>query len=118
MEDNASPLETLFEKAKEYSTTTIELLKLNAIDKSADVVSSLVEQLAVFMVVVLFVIIMNIGLSLWIGDLLGKSYYGFFVMGGFYLLIAGLLHAFRDQWIKTPVSNSIIHKMLEKKAAA
>ena len=117
MENNTTPVETLFEKAKEFSKTTIELLKLDAIDKSAEVVSSIAERLAIIVVVVLFTIIINIGIALWISDLLGKSYYGFFVVGGFYALLGILLHAFRDQLIKTPVSNSIIHKMLEHKAA-
>ena len=106
----------LFEKAKDYSETTIELFKLNAIDKSAELGSSLVARLAIFMVVALFFLIINMGIALWIGELLGKTYYGFFVIGGFYVLVAILLHTFRHQWIKTPVSNSIINQMLKQKA--
>ena len=29
--------------------------------------------------------LVNVGLSLWIGELLGKAYYGFFAVAGFYL---------------------------------
>jgi hypothetical protein len=115
--NNASPIETLFAKAEDYGKTTIELFKLNAIDKSADVVSSLVSRLAILMVVALFILIISIGMALWIGELLGKSYYGFFVIGGFYALIAILLYTFRHQWLKYPVNNSIIAQMLKQKAA-
>jgi phosphoglycerol transferase MdoB-like AlkP superfamily enzyme len=117
MTDNATPIATLFERAEDYSKTTIELFKLEAIDKSSDVVSSLVTRLAVFMAVVLFILIISIGIALWIGKLLGESYYGFFIIGCFYALIAILLSTFRHQWIKYPVSNSIIKQMLKGKMA-
>lgn len=117
MNDRATPIEMLFEKAKDYSETTIELFKLKAIDKSAELGSSLAARLAIFMVVALFFLFINIGVAFWIGDLLGKTYYGFFIIGGFYIFIAILLHIFRRQWIKTPVSNSIINQMLKQKAA-
>jgi len=108
-------LETLFAKAEDYGKTTIELFKLNAIDKSADVVSSLVSRLAILMVVALFVLIISIGIALWVGELCGKSYYGFFIIGGLYALTAILLYAFRHPWLKYPVNNSIIAQMLKEK---
>jgi phosphoglycerol transferase MdoB-like AlkP superfamily enzyme len=115
MNNNATSIETLLERAEDYSKTTIELFKLSSIDKSAEFVSSLAARLTIFMVVALFILIINIGISMWIGELLGKIYYGFFAVGGFYVLISILLYTFRDQWIKTPVSNSIINQMLKQK---
>lgn len=115
MADNATPVATLLEKAEDYSKTTIELFKLNAIDKLADVVSSFFSRLTIFMTVALSLLIVNIGLALWIGKLLGDSFYGFFVIGSFYAIIAVPLYIFRQQWIKYPVSNSIIKEMLKQK---
>lgn len=115
MTDNTTPIATLFERAEDYGKTTLKLLKLNTIDKSADVVSSLVSRLVVIMTVVLSILIINIGIALWIGKLLGEAFYGFFVIGGLYAIFAILLQVFRDQWIKYPVSNSIIKQMLKPK---
>jgi uncharacterized membrane protein len=115
MSDNTTPIETLFERAEDYSKTSIKLLKLHAVDKSADVVSSLVARLAVLMTVVLSVIIINIGISMWIGKLLGETYYGFLIIGGFYICLAILLQVFRNQWIKFPVSDSIIKQLMKEK---
>ncbi len=115
MENNATSLETLFEKAENYGKTSVELLKLQAVDKSADIVSSLATQLAIFSVVVLFVFTINVGIALWIGEALGKSYYGFFVVSGFYLVVYALLYIFKDQWIKIPVTNAVIEQMINKK---
>jgi hypothetical protein len=116
MTDNTTPIATLFERAEDYGKTTLNLLKLNTIDKSADIASSLIARLAVIMIVVFSVLIVSIGLSLWIGKLLGETFYGFFVVGGFYALIAILLQVFRNQWLKYPVSNSIIKQMLKPKS--
>ena len=115
MTDNATPLASLIDRAENYVKTTLELFKLSAIDKSADVVSSLVSRLAVFMAVALSLLIINIGFALLLGKLLGDSFYGFFVIGGFYALLAFLLHIYRHQWLKYPVSNTIIKQLLKQK---
>lgn len=116
MSDIETPIEMLFGKAEDYGKTTLKLLKLNAVDKSSDVISSLTSILVVAVVFILFVLTVSIGGALWIGEQLGKSYYGFFTIAGFYILVAILLYSFRRQWIKIPFSNYIISKMLKTKS--
>ena len=115
MDNSATTIEMLFEKAEDYTRTTVELAKLNAIDKSADVLSSLLSRLTVIIVVAMFSLLINIGLSIWIGELLGKTYYGYFAIAGAYIILAIIINSFKDAWIKLPVSNFIITKMLKKK---
>ncbi|MBG6111595.1 hypothetical protein H4V97_000630 [Flavobacterium sp. CG_23.5] len=115
MDNRATTIEMLFEKAEVYTRTTVELAKMNAIDKSADVLSSLLSRLTVIIVVAMFALLLNIGLSLWIGELLGKTYYGYFAVAGAYFILAIVINSFKDEWIKLPVSNFIIIKMLKKK---
>jgi hypothetical protein len=115
MDNFTASIETLFERAEDYTRTSAELVKLNAIDKSADVLSSLLSRIIVAIVAVMFVLLISIGLSLWIGEMIGKPYLGFFIVSGFYLVISILLYTFKDQWIKIPVSNFIITKLLKKK---
>lgn len=116
MNDDTTPIATLFERAENYTKTTIELLKLNAVDKSAEIVSSLFSLLVVIMTVVLSIIIISIGAAVWLGKLLENTAYGFFIIGALYLLIAILFRVFREQWLKYPVSNSIIKQMMKQKA--
>ena len=113
MEDQESLIESLIEKGEQYGKTTLELLKLKTLDKSADVVSTLVSWSIVIVFAVLFFLILNIGIALWIGELLGKSYYGFFVVAGFYALLAIVFGIFRKQLVKNPVNNSIVTQVLE-----
>jgi phosphoglycerol transferase MdoB-like AlkP superfamily enzyme len=115
MENNATTIETLFMKAENYGKTSIELLKLQAVDKSADVIAALATQLVIFTVVVLFILTTNVGIALWIGEALGKLYYGFFIVAGFYVLLFLLLYVFKQQLIRIPITNSIIGQILNKK---
>lgn len=112
MENNHSTIESLVEKAEAFGKTSFELYKLKALDKSSDVVSSLVVKIAVIVVSFLFITVLNIGISLWLGERFGKIYYGFFVVAGFYAVAGLIVFFFRNRWIKKPVSNSIIHDML------
>lgn len=111
MEQKATLIESLFEKAEAYVKTNLDLFKLKAINKSADVASSIISKLVLFIAVLLIIISLNIGFALWIGELVGKSYYGFFIVAAFYVVVALVLH-FIPGLIKAPVNDSIILKML------
>lgn len=114
MENTITTIEKLIEKAEVYSKTTLELCKLNAIYKAATIFSKLAIRLVLIVVVVLFSLMVNIGLALFLGEYFGKTYYGFFIIALFYLLLGILIYLFRNQWIKEPVSNFIISQSLRK----
>jgi hypothetical protein len=109
--ENTKTIEKLIEKAEIYSKTTLELCKYEAVYKSADIFSNLAVKVAMTVVVVMFLLLVNVGLALWIGKELGEIYYGFFVVAFGYLCLGFLLYIFRYEWVRNPVSNFIINKM-------
>ena len=113
MEDNTKFLESLLEKATEYGKTSFELVKLKAIDKTTDIVSSLIPHSVVFVLIASFLIFLNLGLALWLGEVLGKIFYGFFVVAGFYVIIAIIIHFFMHKRIKRLVGNYFIRRVLK-----
>lgn len=113
MEKSNTPVEKLIEKVENYSKTSIELCKYNAVYKSAEIFSTLITKLVIIIALAVFCMLTNIGLSIWIGNLIGQIYFGFFILAFIYLLIAILLYYFRYDWIKKPVSNFIINKLLK-----
>ncbi|MEP7266372.1 MAG: hypothetical protein ABI844_02010 [Saprospiraceae bacterium] len=115
MEEKATLIESLFEKAEIYAKINFEIFRLKAIDKSADVISSIVAKIAIIILVLLIVLLLNIALSLWIGELVGKSYYGFLIVAGFYILVALILHYKRGILLKAPINDSIILHMINEK---
>lgn len=115
MDNNPTTIEMLLEKAENYTKTSIELAKLNLIDKSADVLSSLASIIVISIVAGMFLILASIGLALWLGEFLGSGYYGFFAVAGFYLVVALIVGLFKKSLIKTPISNSFITSILKQK---
>ena len=112
MESN-SQVESLLERIKDYVETRIELLKLKAIDKSSGVISSIISLLVLVVFSVFFLILFSIGLALWVGDLLGKSYYGFFIVAFIYIIIGLVIFLQRKKWLKPPVENMMIKSFLD-----
>ena len=106
-------IESLFEKTGDYLETRIDLYKLKAVDTSSDMISSLVSKALVLFVFAIFVIIVNIGIALLLGEVLGKSYYGFFIVAGFYLITGLIFNAMRRKWFKEPIADSLIKKLLK-----
>ncbi|MFD0991499.1 hypothetical protein ACFQ1R_15475 [Mariniflexile jejuense] len=115
VENMATSVDKLYEKAKKYTETSTELLALKAVDKSADVLSSLTAIILIVIVVAMFTLFINIGLGLFIGKLLNQYYLGFFIVSAFYLVLALLLYVYRVELIKSPVTNLIIVKLLKSK---
>jgi len=111
MENNTTSIEKLIEKAEIYSKTSLELCKYEAVYKSADIFSNLAVKLAITCVVIMFMLFVNIGFAICIGNYLNNNYFGFFILGAFYLFLGILLFIFQEEWIKSPVSNFIINKM-------
>jgi fatty acid desaturase len=113
MEDNTKLLESLLERASEYGKASFELIKLKTLDKTTDVVSSLVPQSVVIALIASFMLFLNLGLALWLGDILGKPFWGFFVVAAFYILAGIVVHFFMHNWIKKLVGNYIIKRVLK-----
>ena len=112
MQTQPGPIDLLVEKAEQYGKTSIELYRLKAIAQSADILSSLVAKLAMYVFFTLFFLILNIGVALWIGTMLHAAYLGFFIVAGFYLLGGILLYIFRGKWIKDPIHSAIVTQAL------
>ena len=105
-------LEPLFERVESYAKTNFELYKLKLINKSVTIISTLLSRGIVIMILSMFVISLNIGIALWLGDLLGKSYYGFFCVAGFYGIIGAIAYFFMHKYIKKRIGSSIISQLL------
>jgi hypothetical protein len=113
MESNAKLIESLLERVADYGKTSYELVKLKALDKSSDVVSSFIPKAVVLVFMASFLLFFNLGLAFWLGEILGNIYFGFFVVAAFYGIAALVIHFFMHKWLKKVVGNSIIKQVLQ-----
>ena len=112
MEDMTTPVEDLLERAQVYTKTSLQLFKLKATDKLAEIISNLASGFVIVVILALFFVNLNIAIALLLGDLFGKAWLGFISVSGLYTCIGLIVYLLRNQWIKKPVSNSIIEELL------
>jgi len=111
MEHKATIIESIIENTESYTKNQLELIELRTIKKIARTASSVASGIGAIIFIMFFMTVLNIGLSIMIGDYLGKLYYGFFIIAGFYLLLTIIVIAFRRSLIGTPVGNLIIRRL-------
>jgi len=113
MEENTNLIESLLERAADYGKTSYELVKLNVIDKASNSISSFFPNTVVFLVLGTVLLFFNLGMALWIGKILGEVFLGFFMVAGFYILIAIILYFFLRKWLKRVLYDYIIKQLLK-----
>lgn len=114
MENIAENIELLYQKVEKYSKTSFELLQLSTINKTSDILSSLAVVIALLILLAMFTLFMNIGISLYLGDLMHNYVLGFMIVAICYFIIGIILFFFRKSLIKTPIENLIISKFLKE----
>jgi hypothetical protein len=113
MESNTEMIESLFEKTVDYGKTSFQLMKLKTLSKTSDITSTYLARLVVLIFAFSFMLFMSFGLAIWIGEILGKSFYGFFVVGVFFGLIGILIYFFLHKWLKKILDDYIIEQVLK-----
>jgi predicted membrane-bound dolichyl-phosphate-mannose-protein mannosyltransferase len=113
MEDIKDSLNSLWDSAEEYGKTTIEIIKLKALDKGAEVMSSVISRAIAVFILFMFFLIATLGLAFWLGEITGKYSYGFFIVAAFYGITGIILFFFLHKRIKMRISNSIIKQFFK-----
>jgi hypothetical protein len=113
MQDQLNSVESLWEKVQDYLETRIELVRMKTAGKAAEMGAALASRMIIGVAILLMIVVLNTGIAIWLGEIMGKMYYGFFIVAGFYLLIIMLLIVFRSDIIKKPVKNIMIKKIFQ-----
>jgi hypothetical protein len=102
MEQTDGIVKVLLTQVGEYGKTSFELTKLKAVQKLIPAATAITGNLFVLLTLFLFIVLLNIGVSMWLGELLGKPYMGFIYVAGFYLLIGIILCFTAKKYSATP----------------
>ncbi|HEY5465334.1 MAG TPA: hypothetical protein VIJ95_18920 [Hanamia sp.] len=113
MESKTTDVEELFNKLKEYIETTADLFKLKGIKKASGFFSTFAVTVIFSALLFLIIMLASIGFALLIGTWLGKTYYGFFVMAGVFIIIGLVLYSRRNKSVKTTVSDRLIKELFD-----
>jgi hypothetical protein len=113
MEDKTNLLGSLLDIATDYGESSIKLVKLKVLDKTTDIVSSLIPLSLVILFFLTFLLFLNLGIAYWLGEILGKTFYGFLMVAGFYILAAIFIRLVLYKWIKRLVGDYLVKRLLK-----
>ena len=113
MESFVANKDLLLQKLENYIKTSINLLKMNTVQKVADVIATLSCGFVLALIASMFALFLNIGLSLYIGKLLNEYYLGFLLVSLVYLTLGIVVYLCRNKLFTQPIGNMIITKILE-----
>lgn len=113
MEENANIIESLIERTTEYGKSSFELIKLKTLDKTSEVVSSFVPNSISAVLFISFMLFISAGLALWLGEILGKTYYGLFAVATLYGIAGIFFHFVLHKWVKRIACNKFIKQVLK-----
>jgi len=105
--------ETIADQLENFLETNREILALKLTDKIAKIVSSLVSRLAIALLALMVFFLLTMGLSLWVGNLVGKDFAGYLIVGGVIAIVTIFVYRKRDTMIKKPIMDTIISQILK-----
>lgn len=107
-------IEDLTKSLKVYVQTNIELIKLEATERTSVFGSSLISILIVGFSMFLFVLFISISAGFYLANYFNNNYTGFILVTGFYLLLTIILIIVRKKFIERPIRNKIVKRILKK----
>lgn len=111
MSNNTISIGPLLKSIETYSDTTIKLYKLYIVDFIANIFAELYSKLIVMVLFLSCILFFSIGIALWIGTILGKTYLGFLFVSGIYFFVALIAIRFKRYFILDPMYNYTARKL-------
>lgn len=112
--DSDITIEKLIEKIELYGRKSFELSKLKIIRDTIVFFTGFMASCGTILMILLFFLMLSISVAIFLGELLDKLSYGFFIVSAFYLMLFGLSYFCIDKYIKRPLANLIIKKIFSK----
>jgi hypothetical protein len=111
MEKSDHQIESLVQRLEVYGKTSLELLKLQAIDKTTDVFSKLIAHIFTTTFYIFSLVFFSISIAIYLGEYYGENYYGFLIVSFFYVALALIMSLFKKK-IKKKVKDLILPHIL------
>lgn len=118
MKTSANIIESLLERVEAYGKTSVDLIRFRAIEAGIVGASSLISVFGGTLIIVLSTLFLSIGMALWLGDLLGKAQYGFFIIALLYMMAWLVLRLFLRRFmanIRTEANLQTVIPQLESR---
>ena len=106
--------EELTLNVNKYVKTNIELIKLEATERTSVIGSKLISYALILLAGLLLILFISLGAALYISSCFGNNYCGFIIVGGFYLIVGICLMIFKRNMLEKPLRNNIISGIMNR----
>ena len=110
MEPQKDTARPIIDQVHEYVETRLKLLKLEVIDRSTTIISTIIVELVIIIALVLTFLFASFTLALFLGDVLGANWKGFGAVALLYLLIAVVIILAKKPF-ERPIINVLVRKL-------
>lgn len=101
----------LFDEVKVYFNLRLDFLKLSIAEYLIRFFSGLVLWIILFWFLFFVLVFGSFAFAYWFGSVTDKTWLGFLIIAGFYLLLAIFIFAVRRPFIVRPFTRFILHQM-------
>ena len=108
MEKAFAKAEELASTIREYVDTTIESAKLHAAEKSSAIIADTMARVIASVVFLLFIVFASVALAFGLGEWIGKTWAGFLIVSGLFLVLMTVLWLARERLLRFPIMNRLI----------
>lgn len=114
MDNDKRPTQKIVEIAGDMIDTYKSLITLNAVERASLGVSWSVVGILVLVLSVFVLLFAGLGSAWWLGERMDNMKAGFFIVGGFYLILFLLVALTAKTWIVPPIRNLFIKKVYDE----
>ena len=104
----------IIKEFKKYIELKYNIAKLDIIEKLVITASLLFTSFIILILMPLAFFFLPFGLSLYLGSVLGATHYGFFITGGFILIITLIIILLRKKLITNPILKLLLSELFTK----
>jgi len=112
--ENKQEMDMLTQNLKQYVRTTIEIIKLELIERSVIITSFILLQVIRWMLFAIALLILSVSLGFYISDYLNDYIAGFGFIGTIYLLVAMIISVLNQRKIEKVIQNKIISNLFRE----
>ena len=101
-------MEEIVEDLKSYINTNLELYKMKATEKGAEIASQAIINIIMGVMASMALLFVSLALAFSLSAYFDKMYLGFLIVGGLYALIGFVIYLSKDTWLKGTLVDNII----------
>lgn len=102
------------EYLKLYAQQQVDIIKLDTVEKSAKVLSSLITSFIIGIMMLIVLLLLTIAAALSLGQILSSPALGFLIISLFFIAFSGVLFIFKKTLITSPIISHFISEIYEE----